>query len=296
MSKAFVFPAFITNYTGKELSFLSDNGIGVRKYLDVASEVLGKELPAFDYTEEIYQKDELLSQFIAYIFACSINDALNLKKIFPKYVAGYSMGIYAALYASKAIDFKTGLEIILKAFNTVKEIGKEGTYGMGSTIGLTTDDIHSIISKNILDIEIININNSHSIVSAGRKEDIKKFVEIAIEEGAMSANELIVNVPYHSKYLTKYSGSFKAIIDSVSINHAKYPLISTYNHKECVTSIDLKQDLLFNLTERINWYKTMQSMLSLGVNEVIETGAGKDLSKMARFIEGNYAMKSIYKI
>ncbi len=40
----------------------------------------------------------------------------------------------------------------------------------------------------------------------------------------------------------------------------------------------------------------MQKLIENNVSEIYECGAGKDLKKISRFIEGNYQMKSIYKI
>jgi len=59
---------------------------------------------------------------------------------------------------------------------------------------------------------------------------------------------------------------------------------------------DIKSELVFNLTQRINWYKTMQQLISLGVDNMYECGAGKDLKKMSRFIQGNYKLQSVHKI
>lgn len=296
MSTAFIFPAFITNYTEKEIDFLKQNGVDINKYLEIASEVYGEKMPKFDYNSNYYISDELMSQFIAYVFACAINDVIRSKEIAPDYIAGYSMGIYAALYASKAIDFKEGLNIILKAFNLVSEITRSGTYGMAATIGLSSNDINNIILTKQLDVEIININNSHSIVVAGSKTDITTFLNFARQEGAMSASELIVNTPYHSKYLVQYSDRFKDIINQTNIGKAHIPVISTFNQKICINESDIRSDLIYNLTEKINWYNTMRALMKLGANTFYEVGAGKDLTKMARFIDGDYKMESIYKI
>jgi [acyl-carrier-protein] S-malonyltransferase len=296
MKAAFIFPAFITNYTGKEIDFLTQNGVDFSKYISQASKVLGEDLPEFSYNNSIYQSDELFSQFIAYLFACAMNDVIREKNIVPDYISGYSMGIYASLYAARSINIEDGLRIIYNAFNLVKDVAKLGNYGMGAVVGLTINNVNEILNNNNFDIEIINVNNKHSIVLAGIKDDITKFLDLSKEEGAMSVNELTVNIPYHSKYLIQYSQEFSDFIYTMSIKDAEIPVVSTFNQKICLSSDDLRMDLIHNLTEKINWYNTMQSLIKLNVNTFYEVGAGKDLAKIARFVEGDYRLISMYKI
>ncbi len=293
---AFIFPAFITSYTLKEIRTLEKNNFFLSHYLDRASDFLNIDLPDFDYNADVYQKDELLSQLIAYIFSCAFSDLLIKKKIKPDYVAGYSMGIYASLYASKSINFEEGIKIIANAYQLVNELSVTKEFGMGAVIGLTFSDVLELINNNKLDVEIININNERSIVMAGVKEDIRRLLEIATNEGAFSVSELTVNTPYHSKYLKKFKNEFIHFITDIDIKDAAIPVISTYDQREIINTLDLQKELVYNLTEKINWYNTMQKLLEKNVSVFYECGAGKDLTKIARFIEGDYKIKPVYKI
>ncbi|MGM0408478.1 MAG: ACP S-malonyltransferase, partial [Bacteroidota bacterium] len=229
---AFVFPAFITSFTLKELDVLYTNKVDLNQYIQRASNTLNIDLPDFDYHTDFYKKDELLSQIIAYTFSCAFSDLLFKKDIQPDYVAGYSMGIYASLYSIGAIGFEGGIKVILKAFQLVNELSSTGKFGMGAIIGLSFNDIRDIIIKNNLDIEIININNERSIVVAGVKSDIMLLLDKAQSEGAFSVSELTVNTPYHSKYLKQYSDRFNSFISGVDISDTKIPIISTYDQRE----------------------------------------------------------------
>ena len=117
-------------------------------------------------------------------------------------------------------------------------------------------------------------------------EEVVIKAQKAKEEGAMSSVELTVNTPYHSKYLINYSESFKRYINTIQICDAEIPIISTYDQREIVKVSEIKSELLFNLTSKINWYKTMQQLLTKDVSNIYECGAGKDLKKISRFIKG----------
>src|SRR6056297_2491121 len=293
---AFIFPAFITSFTHKEIEFLGKNNFYLNQYLKRASIILDVDLPDFDYDTDFYQKDEFLSQIIAYTFSCAFSDLLIQKGIKANYIAGYSMGIYASLYSSKSVRFDDGIRIINEAFRLVREINPGNNFGMGSIVGLTFSDVNEQISKYQLKTEIININNERSLVIAGLKQDIQKLLEIAKDEGAFSWSELTVNTPYHSKYLRKVKEPFRNFISNIKIMDARIPVISTFNQREIIDASAIRQELVYNLTEKINWHKTMQKLLNNGVSVFYECGAGKDLNKIARFIKGDYVVKSVSKI
>lgn len=292
---AFVFPAFITEFTKKELDFLSENSIDFNNYLQRVSIALEIDMPEFSYLSNNYN-NELKSQLLAYLFSCAFYDILEQKGIKPQFVSGYSMGIYASLYASKSISLEEGAKFIYTAYSIVSELAETKKFSMGAIIGLTVKDIEYLIEKNAPNAEIINVNNEHSLVVAGERIDVDLILEKAKEEGAMSSIALTVNTPYHSKYLLKYSESFKKYINTIQICDAEIPIISTYDQREIVKVSEIKSELLFNLTSKINWYKTMHKLLKEGVSIIYECGAGKDLKKISRFIKGNYKMNSIYKI
>jgi [acyl-carrier-protein] S-malonyltransferase len=294
--KAFVFPAFITEFTGKELDFLQRNNLSLLSYINSASEALKYNLPDFTYENTEYQNSEFLSQILAYIFSCSINDVLVNKDIKPNIIAGYSMGIYAALYSVGAISFTDGINIIKKAFDLTNDLRESGNYGMGAIIGLTVADVNLLTKQTKLTAEIININNEHSLVVAGKKTEINELLLAAKNEGAISTTELTVNTPYHSEYMLKYSDVFTSFIDTLQIENSNCPIISTFDQREITKASELKKELVFNLTRKINWFKTMRKAIERNANEFYECGAGKDLKKISRFIDGDYNMKLIHKL
>jgi [acyl-carrier-protein] S-malonyltransferase len=294
--QAFIFPAFITDFTQKELETFAGNGIDFKAYLKIASDKLGIVLPEFSYHSEDYKNDELLAQIIAYLFSCAFADLLKKKGVKPDFGAGYSMGIYANLYAAGSIKLEDGIQIIFNAFNLVNELSCSGQYGMGGIIGLTDNDINQLISQSNSEVEIINSNSEFSHVVAGKKQDINKVLELAKTEGALNVVGLNVKTPYHSNFLSRFANRFEDFINSIDISKPQFTIISTYDHRTINSVDEIRKELVYNLTSKINWYKTMQVLLNNGVNLFYECGAGKDLSKIARFIDGDFKFIPINKI
>lgn len=292
---AYVFPAFITDYTQKELNVLSGNGIDFNDYIELASDKLGVVLPSFSYESIEYRNDELLAQIVAYLFSCAFTDLLKKRDNYPDFGAGYSMGIYATLYSSGSIKLTDGITIIYKAFELVNELACTGEYGMGGIIGLSFNDILDIIKNENLNAEVINTNSEFSHVIAGPKTHVLKTLEIAKTEGALNAVPLNVKTPYHSKYLHNFANRFSSLLKTIDISKPHFPIVSTFDQRKINSVDEIRNELIYNLTEKINWYKTMQVLLQNQVNEFYECGAGKDLSKITRFIEGDFRFISLHK-
>ncbi|HAN18059.1 MAG: hypothetical protein A2X13_03800 [Bacteroidetes bacterium GWC2_33_15] len=293
---AILFPAFITEYTQKEIETLSRNKIDFNKYIQQASETLGIDLPAFSYNSAEYRNDELLAQVIAYLFSCAGFDLIKKNRVNIDFGAGYSMGIYSGLYAANSICLTDGIKIIYKAFELVSELSCTGEYAMAGIIGLTIDDINGIIKNKNFEIEIINVNSEHSLVIAGKKADVLRMIDFAKIEGALAVTALNVKTPYHSEYLKTFANRFSDFVNTLDIKDTEFPIISTFDQRLISTSAEIRKELVYNLTEKINWYKTMQTLIKNDVSLFYECGAGKDLSKIARFIDGDFKVIQMHAI
>ena len=132
-------------------------------------------------------EDTLDVQKASYAANCTLCDLYKAKGIYPDITIGYSMGIYAALYAGGYYSFETGLEIVEKAFLLTREIcdSLNEEYTMAVIMGLTEQDIQEIVFKSHDACgEIAVYNGKHHFVIAGEKNVIENGIERALYEGA----------------------------------------------------------------------------------------------------------------
>ena len=130
---AFIYPAFVLKYTGKEISILEKNGVRFSEKLLEVSEYTGENLSDFDIENNNFIKDEIKNQYLSYLFSCTFSDMLKDHRFDAAYIAGFSMGIYAALYKAGSIDFKTGVLLIKDVYYTIKDILAGRAFSMAST-------------------------------------------------------------------------------------------------------------------------------------------------------------------
>jgi [acyl-carrier-protein] S-malonyltransferase len=297
MKTAFIFPAFITEFLGTELSILEKLSAGFPEYLTRASKITGEDYTHFSTEDPAFTENELRSQIISYTFGCCLSDTLISKGLWPDSLAGYSMGLYAALYAGKAIGFDEGVKLIEQAFYLSKKKIDSADAGMGSVIGLTTIEIEEIIHETTLEAEIANINSKHAHLVTGRMEDIKRLLERSRETGALHVALLPVNIPYHSRLLAETHNDFRRFIsDNIAIQASKYTIISSIDQRQFTSPEEISRELTNNLFQKLNWQATFETMLEQGVRQFVECGAGKSLHNISRFMPGDFKVYPMHKV
>ena len=287
----FVFPAYTDDYKDHPASRIDGFEPVVRSLLQEAASLNAWKIPDFDFTTDI--TDPLAHQYFTFIYSCAASSTLNTKGLIPTMVAGYSMGIYAAFVQAGALRFNTGLELIRLAYQTISAYQSGDVWKMGAIIGLDRDDLIQLIENNNLRAEITNQNASHSFVVTGLGGDVVKLLQLAREEGALHTRDLSADQPYHHSCLHLAAEKFAVAIGSLIIDDPKIQVISLIDQAVLTSANEIRQELVRNLYLPLNWFKTQQALLRMGVSTMIECGASRGLVKNAKFIHGNYRFLSL---
>lgn len=290
---AFVFPAFANDYSehpGSKLHGFSDL---FQKHLDTARKTAEPELTGFDFETRNFLDDELLTQFVTYIYSCAASDVLMNSGLKPSCTSGYSMGIYAALYHSGSIDFTDGLRLIRMAYQSILKYTTGRSYSMGTLIGLEKKDILRIMDKTGNNLEITNQNSPYAFVISGAEDQVMRALETAREEGALHTRQLNVKTPYHAGFLRDAANDFAKAVLEIPITTPSVPMVSVINATVLKNAEAVREELTNNLFHHLNWYGTLKTILGMGVKTLIECGPSKGLVKNARFVEGDFRFLSL---
>jgi len=291
---AFIYPAFVLKYTGKEISILEKNKVPFSKKLSEASDYTGQYLSDFDIVNNNFLSDELKNQYLSYIFSCTFSDILKDNRVDADYIAGFSMGLYAALYKAGSIDFKTGLLIIKDVFYTIKDILAGKDFSMASVIGFSKEEITIYLQK-FSSIECVVQNGEHSFVLSGPAEQMGLTLEFLQEEGAIHLSRFSVTCPYHSSVLSPYKSLFEKLLEKYTINGSSIPITSFIDNRQVHTVEEVKEEIVRNIISPLNFYSSLIYLQKQGVNSIIEVGPGDSLTKSSKFIEGDFEFQAFSK-
>jgi [acyl-carrier-protein] S-malonyltransferase len=293
---SFIYPAFVTEFIGTEVETLVQSGEDIQGLLVKASEICLIDLSDFNIHENPLLGDELKIQYMTYIFSCAVSSLLKKRGIKPISSAGYSMGIYAALENADCITFEDGLRLIGQAYQYIRESLAPGKYTMGVTGGLEEADVKELLLKYAPGTRIINSNSPFSFVFSGPKVEIELLITAARDEGALQARVMGVTVPYHSHHLDLAAFGFRNFVESLSISAPNTNIISSVTQNEIALVSDVRNELVNNLNHSFNWFKTINCLLKKGANTFIECGAGDSLTRIAKFIEGDFKTLNLKNI
>lgn len=293
-SLAYIFPAFTTRYTGKEITILNNSGFQFKEKLYACEKQLNLTLSDFDINHRNYLNDELKNQVLAYIFSTSFSDVLRTQHHEPAYVSGFSMGLYAALYQAGAVDFETGLQLIYEVFLEVKQIMRNLDYGMISVVGFPLSELEAFI-QDLRTTEIVIQNGEFSFVLSGANHELNPLAELLQEKGAVHMNIFKVSVAYHSKILQPHQEAFSQIVKKHTITKPNTPIVSMVDNSVIDTIDKVASEITVNIVHPLNFMNSITYMQQLGINEFIEVGAGNSLLKSSKFIKGDFTFKAVSK-
>jgi len=296
MKTAWIFPAFISEYIGSEDQVLSLLSSDFDRLLKRAAEVTQTDLNSFQIETNDFLAEENKNQYISYVFSCAVVNILKKRGLKPDLLSGLSMGIYAALYAGNSISYEDGLHCIKEAYELSVNRLNQYDFGMGAIIGLTHEELDNIVLSISKDVNIVNTNGLHSFVISGISSDVEQVALKARTEGAFHSGLLDVSCPYHSKFMKDVASEFHAYVNELSIETSEIPLVSLIDQSIFRYREEIAHELARNLDSEINWYRTVQTMIEMGIQTFIECGAGKSLYKMGKFIEGDFRILPINKL
>lgn len=291
----FLFPAFTIRYKGHETTLLEQYGIDLKKDLAYLSEITQTDLRDFEISQKNYLEEELQNQLMSYYFSCRFYDLLHKNNMNPAIVSGMSMGLYAALYAGGFYSYETGAKIIHKVFRCLQQKFSEKPHKMVAVVGLNAKDLNNIIKNNKVSSTVVIKNSDFSYVLAGLKEELGKLIPIALEEGALSVNMMPTSMPYHLSYvdiLEKDTDFFHGF----TFHTARYPLLSSVTQKSISSTEEIKKEVFLNISQPVNWQKSIHTLLDMGYSNFVECGAGDSLKRIAKFINGDFQLLSVKSV
>ncbi|MBO3795704.1 MULTISPECIES: ACP S-malonyltransferase [Bacillus subtilis group] len=200
----------------------------------------------------------------------------------PDYLAGHSIGEYAALFASGAIDFETGLKLVKKRGELMfREAGGQ----MAAVVGLTKEQVEQVLHENKLtNLDVANMNTPNQIVIAGYREDIQKAKDpFQNHSNCMMYKVLNVSGAFHSRYMQPARDEFTEYLQKFKIGSMKIPVISNVYARPYRQSRVL-ETLSEQLVSSVEWTDSIRYLLAKGVEDIIQVGPGRVVQGMVQTI------------
>ncbi|MDG5813994.1 ACP S-malonyltransferase [Chitinispirillales bacterium ANBcel5] len=250
-----------------------------KKRFRQADEILERSLSSiiFDGPQDKLTATENTQPALFAVEAC-ITDILKEKGVEPQYAAGHSLGEYSALYASGALSFEDGIRLVAKRGELMARAGKENPGSMAAVIGMKKETIVEVINKvNSGTVVSANENAPAQTVISGETEAVKEACALLKEAGAKRAMPLPVSGAFHSPLMENAAQEFSEVIEPLTLNKAKCPVISNVTAEAETDENLLKSLMVKQLISPVRWVESVNKLSEIGPQLCAETGPGNVL-------------------
>ena len=212
-----------------------------------------------------------------------------------RFVAGHSLGEYAALAAAGALTIADTARLLRVRGRAMQDAVPVGVGAMAVLLGLDFDQARAVASEAAQGevCEAANDNDPGQVVVSGHKAAVERALEIAKLKGAKRAMLLPVSAPFHCSLMAPAADVMAQALDGVSITPPVVGLVANVLADVVSDPAQIRKLLVAQVTGSVRWRESVAFMAAQGVTDVYEIGAGKALSGMVKRINRDLAATAI---
>jgi len=288
MAFALTFPGQGSQFVGMGQA-LAEHSPAAKAVFDRVDAALGEKLsdlmwngPAETLTLTANTQPALMACGMAAMAA--LEEAQGITVDQAKFVAGHSLGEYTALCASGAISLEDTARLLRIRGNAMQSAVPAGKGAMAALLGASFEQAEAVVASGLEfgDCQIANDNAPGQIVISGEKRAVEAAAESAKGHGVKKAVLLPVSAPFHCSLMQPAADAMADALEDIDVNVPTVPVVNNVQARPVTDPVQLRTDLVTQVTGRVRWRESMQFMFDDGVDLFAEPGCGKVLSVMMR--------------
>ena len=203
------------------------------------------------------------------------------------FVCGHSLGEYTALTAAGAFSLSDAAKLLKLRGQAMQRAVKPGAGAMASLIGPKSDialaEAAALEGSKHGVCVVANDNNNGNVVISGDKAAVDAAIEAAKTMGAR-AIPLSVSAPFHCPLMAPAADEMKAALEAARMNAPIVPIVPNISLEPTQDVETIKRLLVDQVTGRVRWRETIESLTQKGASQFVEIGAGSVLTGMSKRI------------
>jgi [acyl-carrier-protein] S-malonyltransferase len=284
---------------------------------------MGRELAlAFAEARQLFQEvDDALSQHLAKIMWEGPDDALVLTENAQpalmavslavirvlesqggwriaeqaRLVAGHSLGEYSALAAAGSITVAETARLLKTRGQAMQKAVPVGEGAMAALLGPDIDQARAIAEEAAAGevCATANDNAPGQVVVSGSVAAVERAMALAAEKGFKRAIRLPVSAPFHCPLMQPAADVMAEALAKATIVPPVVPLIANVTASPTSDPEQIRALLVAQVTGTVRWRESVLAMKAMGVDRLVEAGAGKVLAGLAKRIDKDMAAVSL---
>jgi len=300
MGQTLIFPGQGSQAVGMGRD-LAQNYAEARAVFDAVDEALGRKLsgliwdgPEDELTLTENAQPALMAVSMAVVRVLEARGYSIASK--ASYLAGHSLGEYAALTAGGALKLEDTARLLKLRGQAMQRAVPVGVGAMAALLGLDFDAVIEIAADASGAGEIVgaaNDNANGQVVISGHATAVERAIELAKERGAKRAMPLPVSAPFHCALMQPAADEMQAALAAVDIQPPCVPIIANVTASPVSDPDSIRKLLVEQITGSVRWRESMIWLAENQAGELLELGSGKVLTGMARRIDERLSAKAL---
>jgi [acyl-carrier-protein] S-malonyltransferase len=257
-----------------------------RAVLHRAGETIGTDLAtlvARGPDEALTRTDNLQPALTAVTIVCCL--ALQDEGMQPDFVAGHSLGEYAALFAAGVIGLDDTLKLVAARGRLMHAIAQTLDGGMLAVGDLPADQVETVL-QSLPDpgaVTIANHNAATQVAVCGARS-VLDAAAAALGAAGGRVTALNVSGPWHSPLLAPAADQFAELLDATPFHDARVPVAMNTTGALARSASDIRAAMRRQLCSPVRWHAAMLALHDAGVDRFVELGPKKVLRGLLRHI------------
>ena len=208
----------------------------------------------------------------------------------PEYVAGHSVGEYAALVAAGACDEATSFRLVRARAEAMHAAGLERPGSMTAVLGLSRAAVEEACRKARKEVpgsyvSVANHNAETQVSMAGDSAGLEAAARYCQAAGARRCVPLSVSAAFHSDAMRPAAVALSKAVELAEIQDAAVPLLANVVAAPLTEASELRRELVAQVARPVLWADSMRAMLDAGVGTFLEFGSGQVLTNLVQRLD-----------
>jgi [acyl-carrier-protein] S-malonyltransferase len=206
----------------------------------------------------------------------------------PAFVAGHSLGEYAALTAAGVFEFSDAVGLVALRGQLMADAVAPGVGGMAALLGMDDAAVSALCEELTAPdgiVEAVNFNSPGQVVISGHLAALENACTVARDKGARKAMVLPVSVPNHSSLMAPVEEPLAAAIDAANPAPAQIEVVQNAGASVPAGSAELISSLKKHVVSPVQWTESVRYIAQQGVSAIVELGPGKVLAGLCKRID-----------
>jgi len=286
---ALVFPGQGTQFTGMGRDLYAEFQ-SVREIFDRAGASLGFDMArlCFEGPQEALDMTVNTQTTILTLEVAVYNLCKEFLPLSPRVVAGHSLGEYSAIYASGAIGLDDLFPLVYARAQYHQDAVPVGSGAMAAIIGLDDEELRRICREVAKEDEVVTVsvlNAPRQMSISGHAAAVERVMAAAKEIKSTIVIKLPISVPCHCRLLQTASESLAGNLSRVTFGDFQIPVIPNCDPDALYTPENARDLLRRQIVSPVRWQETIEKMVSMGIDTILEIGPKKTLSGLIKKID-----------